>query len=627
MSADKHPIHIPSQTTVIDDLNQQAWELRIADVHQAVYLAEQAQAAAIKTGYQPGQAQSGHILGHCHFRMGDYEQAQSLTLAAQALFQSLGDFVGQSDALNTLGNIHSGLGDHHGAYEYYLQSLKLRQEAGHKQAEAASWNNIGNVHFHLADYENALASHQKSLAIKQEIDDQSGVATSLNNIGNVYKASGDFQNAQKHYTQSLAIFRVIGNQYGEAGALSNLGAIYKEMGDATAALAHHHQSLQIEQAIGNKLGHAESLLQLGQLYTAYPDLPPLPMHDGSTTMAMACVQQALAMATELNTTELLYQVNLTLSQLYEQQGDFSRALAHYQAFHTAARQVFDEERADHTRKLQIMHQVETSKKEAELEHARAELFRLQTIELAQALTKIEEQRRLAEEANRFKTKLLSIAAHDLKNPLGAIYANAGLILTLLPEEDSLFSYVKDIEISTQRMQRLIEELLDSTSIESGQLKLHLEPIDLAVLAQEVLDSHQRTAQHKGQSLQLEAETECFVRADKARLWQVLENLVSNAIKYSPLGKPIWVSVYQENERVCLSVKDEGPGLTLDDQKQLFSSFGRLSAQPTGGESATGFGLSIVKQLVELQEGKVWAESKGPETGSTFFVQMPALGRP
>ena len=606
----------------IDKLNQQAWDARIADVQSAIQLSKTAYDKAATVDYKSGLAFSLHTQGHCYFRVGEYEAAQNHTLESLALYEQLADEKGQSDALNTLGNIDSSLGKHQTAYESYLKSLKLRQTAGNKQAEAASWNNIGNVHFHLGDHENALISHQKSLALKKEIGNQSGVATSLNNIGNIYKDAGDFANAREQYVQSLVIFQEIGNQYGEAGALSNLGVIYREIGDLTASLTHHYQSLTIEEAIGNRYGRSESLLQLGQLYTDFPDLPLLPTA-GKKRDALSCLQEALSLATELGAIELIFKINKILAQWYEQAGDYRQALAHYQAYHKAEREVFDNERSEHMHKLQIVHQVESSKKETELEHARAELFKLQNIELAAALAEVKEQRQLAEEANAFKTKLLSIAAHDLKTPLTAIYISAGFLLSRLSSDDPLYTQAQYIESGSQRMQKLIDDLLDSTEIEKGSINLQPEIVNLSVLTKEVMDSFKGQAQQKEQQLQVETDIDCFINADPARMWQVLDNLISNAIKFSDKGANISIRVMKEMETICFAVEDEGPGLTESDMELLFQKFTPLSARPTGGESSTGLGLSIVKQLVEMQNGKVWAESAGAQKGSTFYVLMPA----
>jgi signal transduction histidine kinase len=125
----------------------------------------------------------------------------------------------------------------------------------------------------------------------------------------------------------------------------------------------------------------------------------------------------------------------------------------------------------------------------------------------------------------------------------------------------------------------------------------------------------------------------MVLVDTDRMREVIDNLISNAIKYSPEGKTIAVRVQHSKDdndggapSVLVSVRDEGQGLTEEDMKKLFGKFQRLSAQPTAGESSTGLGLAIVKQLVELHGGKVWAESEGKNKGSIFCVKLPSASK-
>ena len=153
--------------------------------------------------------------------------------------------------------------------------------------------------------------------------------------------------------------------------------------------------------------------------------------------------------------------------------------------------------------------------------------------------------------------------------------------------------------------------------------MHIRAVDLAAVADLVVERNRPQAERKSQTLQLNADPDCIAAVDEARIQEVPDNLINNAIKYSPHAKTIWVSVTREEAHIRLAVRDEGPGLTAQDQQRLFGKSERLSARPTGGESATGLGLAIVKLLVDLHSGSVWAESAGLQSGSTFIVELPA----
>jgi len=253
------------------------------------------------------------------------------------------------------------------------------------------------------------------------------------------------------------------------------------------------------------------------------------------------------------------------------------------------------------------------------------LARVQThLELKHARDTIvrygQELRRLNEEKNEF----MGIAAHDLRNPLSAIKGYSEMVI-----EDAEALHHRELEENGRRirdtaarMAEMVQNLLDANRIERGEMQLHLAPTELGVALNSVVETQRPHATAKQQAIHLEVSaTPAMALVDPGVTVQVLENLVSNAVKYSPPGKNIFVRLQRKAEAVRCEVQDEGPGLSLQDQKKLFGKFARLSAKPTGGEHSTGLGLSIVKKMVEAMNGRVWCESELGK-GATFVVQFP-----
>lgn len=225
-----------------------------------------------------------------------------------------------------------------------------------------------------------------------------------------------------------------------------------------------------------------------------------------------------------------------------------------------------------------------------------------------------------------KDEFLGIAAHDLKNPLSSIQTLASMIandIDIMPKEKQL-DYLNLIQISSERMFELIKALLDVNAIESGQIVIKLSPMSLLNLADQAVQSYQPRAVKKNISLHLQImpNLQDQVLAHEGTLRQILDNLISNAIKYSHTGQLVTVRLHTTgNNTVRCAIQDEGPGLSPEDQERLFNKFTRLKPRPTAGESSTGLGLYIVKRLVETMQGKVWCESELGE-GSTFIIEMP-----
>lgn len=228
------------------------------------------------------------------------------------------------------------------------------------------------------------------------------------------------------------------------------------------------------------------------------------------------------------------------------------------------------------------------------------------------------------EANEQKSELLSMAAHDLKNPLQAIIGFSELISLRndCPENIKKNSHL--ILEASRGMLETINNTLNITVIREGKVTISNEEIiDLTELSRLVVEIYSEFAKKKNQIVITRFWSDCFIKGEKERIKIIIENLLSNAIKYSPLNRNIVLSVEKLDKNVVISVKDEGSGFSAEDRKKLFEKFRRLSSKPTAGESSTGIGLSIVKKIVEMHNGKIWLESKEGE-GSIFFVSFPAV---
>jgi signal transduction histidine kinase len=155
------------------------------------------------------------------------------------------------------------------------------------------------------------------------------------------------------------------------------------------------------------------------------------------------------------------------------------------------------------------------------------------------------------------------------------------------------------------------------------ITIRREAVDLAALVREVAEANQPLAVNKQQIITVGAPDRLSVMCDADRIREAIDNLVSNAIKYSQIGGRITIEVGAEGNGTAIRVTDEGAGLSPEDLGRLFGRFQRLSAKPTGGESSTGLGLSIVKRIIDMHGGEVTAKSAGPGRGSTFTVTLPA----
>lgn len=243
---------------------------------------------------------------------------------------------------------------------------------------------------------------------------------------------------------------------------------------------------------------------------------------------------------------------------------------------------------------------------------------VETLNMVRALRKLDED----------KTKFLGIVAHDLRNPINGINGFVELLLaeTPGPLTDDQKELLQIVEQASGNMLGMVNDLLDITVIQSGRLDLRRKEFDLGTLIQERVRIQSFAANSKNMNIELELQELPPIVADPERIAQLVDNLISNAVKYSPLGSTITVSLSREDDNVRVGVKDQGPGISEKDQKRLFQSFERTNAIPTGDESSVGLGLMIVKNIVDSHRGRAWIESelgKGAQFNFTLPMQPPA----
>lgn len=224
-----------------------------------------------------------------------------------------------------------------------------------------------------------------------------------------------------------------------------------------------------------------------------------------------------------------------------------------------------------------------------------------------------------------KNRFLGMVAHDLRNPIASIQMSAELLAdpSAVLDVDEQRAFLSDINRQAAYMVELIDDLLDVTKIESGQLNLRWEPIDLGEFLEDTVRRHANLAARKGTDVTLTSHSNGIVQADRMRLRQVVDNLISNAVKFSPAGSTVEVSHRHEGGSWGVEVRDEGPGLTDTDRQTLFEYFATLSAKPTGGENSTGLGMAITRRAVEAHGGEIGVDSQ-PGRGSRFWFTIPEV---
>jgi len=305
-----------------------------------------------------------------------------------------------------------------------------------------------------------------------------------------------------------------------------------------------------------------------------------------------------------------------LANIYRNEENWRECARYFELRLQLVRSIRNEESAKMAQRFALERETAVMQREKEI-------LKIKNEEFAELNKQLIHKNKRLRETDKEKNEFLGIVSHDLKNPLSAITMIANVLAN---EADTLTSqeiheFAGDIRSSSGRMFKLITDLLDINRIEDGFAVTDAQTV-FADEAVRIVASHYReAAQAKGIKIN-EQLAPAQLHASPSVLAQILDNLISNAVKYSLPDTEITLKTETDGKHVRISIADRGPGLTEEDKRNIFGKFKRLSAQPTGGEHSTGLGLSIVKKLAEAVGGEIRYESELGK-GTTFTLELPA----
>jgi signal transduction histidine kinase/Flp pilus assembly protein TadD len=599
----------------IDVLNALAWELRHTDLQRAISLNDQAYDLATQSEFesQPyveGLAQSLRFRGVYHARLGNYDLALSMSFEAMALFRDAGKLRDRAHVLNDLGNAYLCLGFYPEALKYYLGALEAFEIIDDREWKAGLLNNVGLLYLERDDPAKALTYLEKSLQISRRHGYQRAQADALDNSCNAYCSLGEYEKALDRGLESVGLYRAIGMRPGEAEVLNSVGEVYQCRGDYPQALEYHRQALRIAQEVDLKFEVIEALLSLGGVHRRLGQVDP----------ALSHLHRALSIAEEIGAKRKLYQCHQALTQVYKQAGDFERALAHHEQFHAIERSVFSEQADWRLKTLEVEHQVEKVRREAEIRQ-------LRNVQLEREIS----ERKRAEEAlchhaaelevrNEELDAFAHTVAHDLKDPLSLILGIAEKLAedyAATPEQEAR-EFLKHIAETSFRMANIVDELLLLARVRRKDVQI--EALDMAGIIAEVRMRLGWMIEESGAEI-IRPEDWPVALGYGPWIEEVWVNYVSNAIRYG--GQPPRVELGADmlpTGMIRFWVRDNGPGIGPEERDELFAPFTHLDQIRAQGY---GLGLSIVRRIVEKLGGRAQVQSEVGR-GSVFFFELPGV---
>ncbi|MDB4285784.1 tetratricopeptide repeat-containing sensor histidine kinase [bacterium] len=598
-----------------------------------------------RLGYSSGIANTYNNLGLLYRVTGDYAKAGDWLKQSLDLRESIGDSTGIATSCNNLGVIYELTGDYNQALLHYIRALTIFENLQDIEKVPSSYINIGNIYHVTGDLKMALESFHTALEIHKNTSNLRGMGDAYINIGEAYSEMDAFDKALSNYEKALDISLKLDDKFSQTEILTSIGKMYQQKGDLNGAEVTYFEALEICRQINEKVVAVELYNLLGGIYNDRE----------KPEIAITYLEKSADMAMEIHALPELRNSYQSLTRSYQLMGEYKKAFSYQSELLKVKDSLFDEVKTHEMADMRAKHKLDEREKNISylnelqvMSQAKYNAERSKNLLLLLGLSllatlaavlyagylrknkdnllieakneELADKNKELKDLNEAKNTLMGIVAHDLKNPLSQI---RGLVNIVLTEPDNLSPRQKmlteKIGESSDRLTHMIRKILDVEIIEASKLSLEMSKSDLCAMIRQTLEEYQLDAKRK--NIQLDFDTDKgqqFAVVDPEFTHQIMGNLVSNAVKYTPQHKKIHVQLSTHKDQVQLRIRDEGPGITEADQKKLFGRFQKLTARPTGGEDSNGLGLSIVKKYVDAMNGKVWCESI-PGSGATFVV--------
>jgi len=613
----------------VSALLQKADEITLSNSDSAFYLYKIAE--KIATGYSLVKplVKVYYSLGAFYFKTGNLD-------SALLYYQKGIELCEQNNMVKEKINCKSGIGavyfykaDYPIALKWYYDALDDFENYRNDTVKAAVLNKLAGVYYKLQDYKKTLEYLHESLKLKEQIGDSLAMSKTYNNLGNVYADLKDFDKALYYYNKDLEISTKKHNLFNIAISNTNIASVYREKGNYQKALKHAFAALKIDSTANDLYGIAADYTEI---YYAYIGMKKY-------DKAIPYMQNALKIARQINADDLELIVLKDFSDFYVKKGDYKHAFEWYKQHAALKDSVLNA-----TKNKQIVEadkKYETQKKNAEIQRlklqkikyeSRQKIFIILTVFLSLfvillvvffrqriKINRILNEKNLhLKQLNETQNRLMSIISHDFKAPLSAFYSITNSLKTKFDKlnRQEIDNYLNRMLNSAIALKLQLENMLNWAINQQREIKVNKSKYNLLVLISKTVIILQEFANEKSIKIENTVDEDIEIETDGRLLSIVINNLISNAVKFSYPDSKVTISAQKKNRHIVLSVKDFGKGMNKKQLENLFSE----NQNTTQSETGTGLGLIVSKDIIGKLGGKIWAESK-PNEGTEIFIEL------
>ncbi|MCF8232029.1 MAG: tetratricopeptide repeat-containing sensor histidine kinase [Bacteroidales bacterium] len=608
----------------VEQLSNLCWQNREKNPDKAIEYAKLGIEMAQKHDIQKALPELHNFIGviYQHYK---FQIDKAIPHYHKGLQKSLqnNDSIELGYVYNNLGDAFYKIGNVPLASEYAEKSMSIFKKIDDKRGIAYSHINKGYVKRIDQELDSALHYFNKAIELRKTFNDSVGIASATLEVARTYNEMGLRDEAMKYFRKSLELHEQINNIQYTAYSHHGIGDVYFQRKSYDSAISHYRLSLQLHKVKENPSGVVSNLLGIAMVYA----------HSGDRIQGEEMLNRALTKAKQGGLTRNILDVLRTKADFYDYLQDYKKASEHYRHYIRIYDSLYSEQQYQTLQEIKNRFQIteELSLKEKELDAKQNEriyffiiiiLLLLLAAGLVMRYIAKEKMRRRLVASSQSKDKVFSIISHDLKSPFNALIGFSEVLGEDLEEGeyDDAKEHAQIIHRTSKNTFDLITNLLNWARAQRGKIQPDLADFDVRELLDEIHSMLSNMAESKSIDIEINAEASLQAYADKNLTRTILTNLANNALKFTHANGLIILSARREQDKVLVSVADNGIGIPSDTLPKLFRENESVTTWGTNREKGTGLGLLVCKELVELQGGKIWVESE-EDKGSTFYFTI------
>lgn len=587
------------QKEAVELLLLNAYEHRGNDLPNSIILAEDALVQSRQLEFPDLIGKSLNVLALFQMIRGQHELSLKMSEEAIAIFKALGDEQGVADAKYNCAGVYYKTNDYHLGMIYLLDCLAIYRKLKDAHNESRTQKSLGTIHEFLGDLKSAKTAYEGAITSALVANNKNLESNAYNPLSGIFLKEGKTDKALDLIERSVRLKKETGDIRGLAFALYGLGKVHSKLKNYDKGHTYLHEALRIHKDVGDHLGMCMTHNKIAQMHQELEQ----------SELAIEHLKEGLEICEKHNVFLMRYKCNHRLYEIYRAANNESKALFYLEQYLEV------KDAAINSQTLKIIDNYETISKMKTLENEAA-------LQREKDRMIIEQER--SEEAAKMRQEFLSAMSHEIRTPLNAVTSIISLLKDRSSEEER--NLLTSLRFSSKNLLRIINDILDFSKLDANKMSLEKHPIHFKELLNNIRETYIGLAIEKGIALniQLGNSIGSYYKLDETKLFQILGNLVSNAIKYTETGSVDIivnkVESYDNSDLIHFMVKDSGVGIPENEKARLFESFYMPPSITTRSDGGTGLGLAIVKKLVALHDSSISIESTEGE-GSAFYFDL------